>query len=149
MSVNIAANLAASGGGYALLLAYGSHLSETQLVACTPESCQFFTPGNNGEYQDDVYQDSFAGSITVEAQTNTLEHIELQAISSSYLDIPGYSSVDPQISISQSLIDQGYSVAVSPGVSNTLADIPEPATLTMTLIGFAGIGLARRLRATA
>lgn len=144
--VSIAANLDASGGGYALLIAYGPYVTDTQLAACTPSECQYFPPGiqDSGGYQDDPYPNSFSGSISVEAPTNTAEYIELQAFAVSYLDIPGFSSVDPQISISQSLIDQGFTVAVSHGVSNTIAAVPEPATWAMTLVGFVGIGLARR-----
>lgn len=151
--VSIAANLDASGGGYALLLASGPYLTETQLVACTPQQCQDFPSGDSGGYQDDAYPNSFSGSITVYGPTNTAEMIEIQALAGADtdpgLEIPGYSSVDPQISISQSLIDDGFSVAVSPGVSNTISAIPEPATWAVTLIGFVGIGLARRWRATA
>jgi hypothetical protein len=123
------------------------------LVACAPQQCQNLPPPDTGEYEDYAYPNSFSGSISVEGPTNTAEYIELQAIAGADtdpgLEIPGYSSVDPQISISQSLIDQGFSVAVSPGVSNTISAIPEPTTWAMTLIAFVGIGLARRRRATA
>jgi PEP-CTERM motif len=146
---SITANLAASGGGYALLIAYGSYVTETQLVACTPSQCGYFPPPDTGEYEDYAYPNSFSGSIIVHGPTNAAEYIEMQAIAASYLGIPGSASVDPKISISQSLIDQGFSVAVSPGVSNTISAIPEPATWEMMLIGFVGIGLARRRRATA
>jgi hypothetical protein len=123
------------GNGYAfaeVVIGLGSEVIGQQAI------CSDLCP-DNGEV--------FNGTLDFEATTGVVYdlHLEVEA-GTAFSEDPnsGTASADPHIFVNPTFPDAAdYSIVLSPGVGNAVPTIPEPRTWAMTLIGFAGLGLAR------
>ena len=54
--------------------------------------------------------------------------------------------VDPYFFLTANEIADGYTLAFSPGIINSVGGVPEPSTWAMLAAGFAGLGFVRLYR---
>jgi hypothetical protein len=112
--------------------------SQIVRIACSssPGSCNF--------------TDTFVVDTELSAPSNTVEMIALDVAGQTSPQSPAsYSaSIDPIITIDPAFVAQGFTLELSPGVSQpSAASVPEPATWAMMLAGFAGLAIAGFRRA--
>lgn len=112
----------------------------TTITAHGPET----TEALNGHVISSAPGSSFDVSRTLDnLRANVPYQVKMYAFASSYFDSGLVTaSVDPTFSLDQSLIDQGYSLAFSPGVGNAPvgAALPAPASLPLFASGLVGLG---------
>jgi hypothetical protein len=96
-----------------------------------------------------VQSDAFQVDTELSAPANTTEKIELDLNGDTGAFGGDFSaSIDPMITIDPSSVDQGYSLELSPNVTqeSVAPSAPEPSTWAMLLAGFASLGFAYRAR---
>jgi hypothetical protein len=90
---------------------------------------------------------SFSGGLSLTVASGATEEIVLGVGANASASQGGhaFASIDPAIFVDPTFSDAGdYSIELSLGVGNGLpvAGVPEPATWTMLIIGFVGLGAA-------
>jgi hypothetical protein len=94
--------------------------------------------------------DKFAFDTDFSATSNTQEvlEIDLNGGTTPFGGGPFTAQADPIITVDPLYANQGYSLVLSPNVTQeSLANsVPEPATWVMALTGFAALGFAYRVR---
>lgn len=94
--------------------------------------------------------DHFQFDTAFSATSNTLEKLEidLNGGTAAFGGGPFMASADPMITVDSLYANQGYSLELSPNVTqDSLANsVPEPATWVMALTGFTALGFAYRVR---
>jgi len=94
--------------------------------------------------------DHFQFDTAFSATSNTLEKLEidLNGGTAAFGGGPFMASADPMITVDSLYANQGYSLELSPNVTQDgLANsVPEPATWVMALTGFIALGFAYRVR---
>jgi hypothetical protein len=126
-----------NGGASATALLY----KDGTLVAL---ACQSSTAGDCGTGS------SFGFSTKFSAPANATQVIEIDLYGNTapYGGGPFSASIDPLITIDPSSAAQGYSLELSPNITQGSAapSTPEASTWAMMLAGFAGLGFAYRAR---
>jgi hypothetical protein len=77
-------------------------------------------------------------------ETNSVYEVEMEAGMNPAISGSGNAFVDPMFTL-----PPGYTLALSPGIGNSLPPIPESSTWAMMLVGFAGLGFIGYRRAKA
>jgi hypothetical protein len=94
--------------------------------------------------------DFFSFDMTFSAPANTLQMVEIQLSGSTqgFGGGPYTATIDPLITIDPSSAAEGYSLVLSPNVTqvSVAPSVPETETWAMLLIGFAALGFAYRAR---
>ncbi len=94
--------------------------------------------------------DYFQFDTDFSAPSNTQEvlEIDLAGGTAAYGGGPFMASADPMITVDPSFAAQGYSLVLSPNVTQggEAPSVPEPGTWAMALTGFAALGLVYRAR---
>jgi hypothetical protein len=92
--------------------------------------------------------DSFAFNSVFAAAANTEQMVEIQLSGSTagFGGGPYTATIDPLITIDANSVAQGYSLELSPNVTqdSVAPSVPEPSTWAMLLTGFAALGFAYR-----
>jgi hypothetical protein len=125
------------GGGQATALLY---LNGTLLnYACSSSMTGYCAVSDHFQFDTDF-----------SATSNTLEKLEidLNGGTAAFGGGPFMASADPMITVDPFYANQGYSLELSPNVTqDSLANsVPEPATWVMALTGFTALGFAYRVR---
>jgi hypothetical protein len=63
--------------------------------------------------------------------------VDVNAVIDGKLGTSSFAEADPGLSLSQTAIDDGYSLVLSPNLTSA---VPEPSTWAMVILGFASIG---------
>jgi hypothetical protein len=94
--------------------------------------------------------DSFSFDEEFAAPANTLQMVEIQLSGSTagFGGGPYTATIDPMITIDPSSAAEGYTLVLSPNVTqeSVAPSVPEPSTWAMLLTGFAALGFAYRAR---
>ena len=94
--------------------------------------------------------DHFQFDTDFSATSNTQEVLEIDLVggTAAFGGGPFMASADPMITVDPSFAKQGYSLELSPNVTqgSLASSAPEPGTWAMALLGFAGLGFAYRAR---
>jgi hypothetical protein len=94
--------------------------------------------------------DHFQFDTDFSATSNTQEvlEIDLNGGTAAFGGGPFMASADPMITVDPLYANQGYSLELSPNVTqgSLASSVPEPGTWAMVLIGFAALGFAYRVR---
>jgi hypothetical protein len=94
--------------------------------------------------------DFFSFNETLSAPANTLQMVEIQLSGSTqgFGGGPYTATIDPLITIDPVSAAEGYTLVLSPNVTqdSIAPSVPEPATWVMALTGFAALGFAYRVR---
>ena len=94
--------------------------------------------------------DAFAFNTKFSAPANATQVIEIDLIGGTtpFGGGPFSAAIDPLITIDPSSVAAGYSLELSPNVTQSVVapSVPEPSTWTMLLAGFAALGFAYRVR---
>src|SRR3984957_11769541 len=94
--------------------------------------------------------DQFAFDTDFSATSNTQEvlEIDLNGGTAAFGGGPFTAAADPMITVDPAFVAQGYSLVLSPNVTQggVTSPVPEPATWAMLLTGFAALGFAYRVR---
>ena len=108
-------------------------------------ACSSSVVGNCG-----AVSNSFAFNIELSAPANTLQEVEIQLAGSTqgFGGGPYTATIDPLITVDPISVAEGYSLVLSPNVTqeSVAPSAPEPATWVMALTGFAALGFAYRVR---
>jgi hypothetical protein len=90
----------------------------------------------------------FDTDFSVTANTQSVLEIDLLGGTTPFGGGPFTASVDPMITVDPSFAEQGYSLELSPNVTQggPASAVPEPGTWVMALTGFAALGFAYRVR---
>jgi hypothetical protein len=108
-------------------------------------ACSSSVVGNCGAIGDD-----FDFNIELSAPANTAQMVEIQLSGSTagFGGGPYTATIDPLVTIDANSVAQGYSLELSPNVTqgSLASSAPEPGTWAMALLGFAGLGFAYRAR---
>ena len=108
-------------------------------------ACSSSVVGNCG-----AVGNSFAFNIELSAPANTLQEVEIQLAGSTqgFGGGPYTATIDPLITIDPVSSAEGYTLVLSPNVTqgSPAPAVPEPSTWAMALAGFAALGLAYRAR---
>jgi PEP-CTERM motif len=126
------------GGGAAFAHLYKNGLSDGS-------ACSSSIVGGCG-----VIHDSFAFNSIFAAPANTAQMVEIQLSGSTqgFGGGPYTATIDPLITIDPISAAEGYSLVLSPNVTQESlgSSVPEPATWVMALTGFTALGFAYRVR---
>ena len=91
---------------------------------------------------------SFSFDSEFSAPANTLQMVEIQLAGSTqgFGGGPYTATIDPLITIDPISVAEGYTLVLSPNVTqeSVAPSVPEPATWVMALMGFAALGFAYR-----
>jgi len=91
---------------------------------------------------------SFSFDSEFSAPANTLQEVEIQLSGSTqgFGGGPYTATIDPLITIDPVSLAEGYTLVLSPNVTqeSVAPSVPEPATWVMALMGFAALGFAYR-----
>jgi PEP-CTERM motif len=94
--------------------------------------------------------DDFAFDTEFSAPANTVQKIEMDlwGTTNAFGGGPYSASIDPMITVAPNSVAQGYSLELSPNVTqdSIAPSVPEPPTWVMALTGFAALGFACRYR---
>ena len=108
-------------------------------------ACSTSVVGNCGSVSD-----AFNFNIELSAPANTLQVVEIQLSGSTagFGGGPYSATIDPLITVDPSSAAEGYSLELSPNVTqdSVAPSAPEPSTWAMLLTGFAALGFAYRVR---
>jgi hypothetical protein len=108
-------------------------------------ACSSSVVGNCG-----AVGNSFAFNIELSAPANTLQEVEIQLSGSTqgFGGGPYTATIDPLITIDPISAAEGYTLVLSPNVTqdSIAPSVPEPGTWVMALTGFAALGFAYRVR---
>jgi hypothetical protein len=126
------------GGGAAFAQLYKNGLSDGS-------ACSSSIVGGCG-----AIGNSFAFNSVFAAPANTAQMVEIQLAGSTagFGGGPYTATIDPMITIDPISAAEGYSLVLSPNVTQESLgnSVPEPATWVMALTGFAALGFAYRVR---
>ena len=126
------------GGGAAFAHLYKNGLSDGS-------ACSSSIVGGCGAIGNSV-----AFNSVFAAPANTLQMVEIQLSGSTagFGGGPYTATIDPLITIDPSSAAEGYTLVLSPNVTqeSVAPSVPEPATWVMALMGFAALGFAYRVR---
>ena len=93
---------------------------------------------------------SFSFDSEFSAPANTLQMVEIQLAGSTqgFGGGPYTATIDPLITIDPISVAEGYTLVLSPNVTqeSVAPSVPEPGTWTLALTGFAALGFAYRVR---
>jgi PEP-CTERM motif len=107
------------------------------------DACSSSVVGNCGSVSD-----AFNFNIELSAPANTAQMVEIQLSGSTagFGGGPYTATIDPLITIDPSSAAQGYSLELSPNVTqdSVAPSVPEASTWAMLLAGFAALGFAYR-----
>jgi hypothetical protein len=124
------------GGGAAFANLYKNNVAQGH-------ACSSSVVGNCGSVHD-----GFDFNIELSAPVNTEQMVEIQLSGSTagFGGGPYTAAIDPLITIDPSSVAEGYSLELSPNVTqdSVAPSAPEPSTWAMLLVGFAAIGFAYR-----
>jgi hypothetical protein len=97
-----------------------------------------------------VVSDDFAFDTEFSAPSNTVQVLEIDLFggTAAFGGGPYSATIDPMITVDPAFVAQGYSLVLSPNVtqSGPASPVPEPGTWVMALTGFAALGIAYRVR---
>jgi hypothetical protein len=94
--------------------------------------------------------DDFAFDTQFSAPANTVQKLEIDLAggTAAFGGGPYSATIDPMITVDPAFVAQGYSLVLSPNVTQggPASPVPEPGTWVMALTGFAALGFAYRVR---
>lgn len=94
--------------------------------------------------------DQFAFDTDFSATSNTVEKLEIDLYgeTAAFGGGPYSASIDPMITVDRFYANQGYSLELSPNVTqgSLASSTPEPGTWAMLLVGFTALGFAYRVQ---